>query len=279
MKIAIDDEDSLSERLLNKEKGLINIAVICFPRLSNFTDFSAFEHVKGVKVYYAKTVSELEEADMVILPGSKNTISDLKWIRQNGMEAEIKKLAVDHPIFGICGGYQMLGKMIYDPEHIEEGGSIRGMELLDVETTLMQDKVRTQVTGTLKQLEGIFKDLSGQKLKGYEIHMGETHHGKEVKRLTSLQVKKNRSEKEYQKLDGAFLDNVYGSYVHGIFDSGDVAYLIVSALACKKGIILEVDNHETYQVFRESQYDYLADIIRKYMNIDDIYKMLSEAVI
>ena len=174
MNLALEDEDSLTERFDKKEEGLIDIAVIRYPRISNFTDFNIFEQMPGVTVRYVTSISELHHPDIIFLPGSKNTMGDLKWMRQNGLEAAVKKFAVDIPVFGICGGYQMLGDEISDPDEVEEGRSMRGMELLPVVTVLQKQKQRGQTEGKIAQVSGILKGISGCGFDGYEIHMGKT---------------------------------------------------------------------------------------------------------
>ncbi len=268
----IDDEDSLSERLVSKEKGRINIAVIRLPRISNFTDFSAFERIDGVKIQYVNTPGELSDADMVIIPGSKNTIGDLKALRESGMEAAIKRFAMDRPVFGICGGYQMLGNKIADPSHVEEGGEIRGMELLPITTVLREEKVTTQVKGKMGEVTGIFSGLSGKEIEGYEIHMGESVCVEKENHLTCIHDENNRNEEE-----GCMQGNVYGSYVHGIFDKGDIAYCICKTLADKKGVELKGFDEQDYKNYKESQYDLLADAMREHMDMEAVYAMLSEA--
>lgn len=260
MKIALDDEDSLSERFEGKADGLINIAAIRLPRISNFTDLSAFEQIEGVKVYYAGSPAELEKADMVVIPGSKNTIGDLKWLRQTGLEAAIKKYAREGIVFGICGGFQMLGNAIDDPEEVEEGGSIRGMELLDVKTVLTSRKKRSQVSDCLGEVEGPLRCLSNHKICGYEIHMGETVIGEHARNARFL----------------AYSNNVYGSYLHGFFDCGDMAFRVAEMLAKKKGITLKQGGLIGYEKFKESQYDKLADMVRGSVDLDAVYGMLKE---
>lgn len=147
MELALEDEDSLTGRFDRKKEGLIDIAVIHYPRISNFTDFNVFEQFPEVTVRYVTSISELHHPDLIFLPGSKNTMGDLKWMRQNGLEAAVKRLAGEIPVFGICGGYQMLGENIEDPDGVEEGGSIRGMELLSVTTVLQKEKRRCQTEG------------------------------------------------------------------------------------------------------------------------------------
>lgn len=270
MELSLEDEDSLTERFDRKKEGVIDIAVIRYPRISNFTDFNVFEQMPEVTVRYVASVSELHHPDLIFLPGSKNTMGDLKWMRQNGLEAAIKKLSEDIPVFGICGGYQMLGQQISDPDAVEEGGSIRGMELLPVSTVLKKEKKRCQLEGEIEKLEGIFSVISGYCFRGYEIHMGKTviqeGHLTDMECVTQADIVLSHKYK-----------NIYGSYVHGLFDRGSIANAMVQALADKKGISIENGILEDYQSFKEKQYDKLADTLRSYLNMEEIYGMLTEA--
>ena len=268
MELALEDEDSLTERFDHKKEGLIDIAVIHYPRISNFTDFNVFEQFPEVTVRYVTSISELHHPDLIFLPGSKNTMGDLKWMRQNGLEAAVKKLAQDIPVFGICGGYQMLGETIADPDGVEEGGSIRGMELLPVTTVLQKEKRRCQTEGILEKITGSLQGMSGKAFQGYEIHMGKT--------LSKEDAEYERSEKQPVIRTGVN-PNVYGSYVHGLFDRAQIAGEIVQALAKKKGISLQDGQMEDYQSFKEKQYDKLADTLRLYLNMEEIYGMLRDA--
>ena len=259
MELFLEDEDSLTERFDRKSEGLIDIAVIRYPRISNFTDFNVFEQMPEVTVRYVTSISELYHPDMIFLPGSKNTMGDLKWMRQNGLEAAVKKLSEDIPVFGICGGYQMLGQEISDPDGVEEGGKIRGMELLPVSTILMAEKKRCQIEGKIERLSGLFHVLSDCTFKGYEIHMGRT--GTEEKVVVTSDMN----------------ENIYGSYVHGLFDEGTIANSMIQTLAEKKGIEIENGEFEDYQTFKDKQYDKLADTLRMYLNMEEIYEMLGES--
>ncbi|MBQ8039124.1 MAG: cobyric acid synthase [Lachnospiraceae bacterium] len=259
MELSLEDEDSLTERFDKKKEGLIDIAVIRYPRISNFTDFNVFEQMPEVTVRYVTSISELHHPDMIFLPGSKNTMGDLKWMRQNGLEAAVKKLSEDIPVFGICGGYQMLGQEISDPEGVEEGGMIRGMELLPVSTVLVTEKKRCQIEGKIERVNGLFHVLSDCTFKGYEIHMGRT--GTQEKIVVTSDTN----------------ENIYGSYVHGLFDEGNVAKVMIQALAEKKGIRIENGEFEDYQTFKNKQYDKLADTLRMYLNMEEIYEMLGES--
>lgn len=266
MEISLDDEDSLTERFAGKSADCIDLAVIRYPRISNFTDFNVFEQIEGVSVRYITTVGELGHPDMVFLPGSKNTMSDLRWMRENGLEAAVKKLAEDIPVCGICGGYQMLGMQISDPGWVEAGGIIRGMELLPVETVLEKEKVRCQADGVINQLNGVLSELSGMQYIGYEIHMGRTTR-------IGKQVQNNCKDVVISDMGG----NVYGSYIHGLFDKGKIAALVVQALAKRKGIHMENGLGMDYQAFKEAQYDKLADTLREYLNMEEVYGMLRDA--
>ena len=279
MQLSIEDEDSLSAQLENKETGLIDLAVIRLPRISNFTDFNVFEQLPDVSVRYVTSVKELGNPDMILIPGSKNTIGDLQWMRQNGLEAKIKKLSGQIPIWGICGGYQMLGMSIEDPYGVEQScKEIRGMELLPEHTVLMPEKTRKQVSGTFYDFEGLFAPLSGKEYNGYEIHMGETVYcGEDGKRSTSRADDAMRNIKITETVVSDSTGCVYGSYIHGLFDKGEIAGHMIQTLAREKGIILEGGVWEDYRTIKERQYDQLADTLREYLRMEEIYGMLREA--
>ena len=268
MELALEDEDSLTGRFDRKKEGLIDIAVIHYPRISNFTDFNVFEQFPEVTVRYVTSISELHHPDLIFLPGSKNTMGDLKWMRQNGLEAAVKRLAGEIPVFGICGGYQMLGETIADPDGVEEGGSIRGMELLSVTTVLQKEKRRCQTEGKLGQITGPLEGMSGKPFRGYEIHMGKT--------LSQEETGEDLPENQPVIRTGAN-PNVYGSYVHGLFDQAQIAGEVAQALARKKGVSLPDGQMEDYQSFKEKQYDKLADTLRLYLNMEEVYGMLRDA--
>lgn len=261
MDLSLEDEDSLSERFEKKNKGLIDIAVIRYPRISNFTDFNVFEQIPEAGVRYVNSLKELGKPDIIFLPGSKNTIADLQWLRQNGLEGAIKKYAGKIPIFGICGGYQMLGLLVNDPCNTEHGGSIRGMELLPVSTVLLKEKKRCQTEGIIGEIGGIFKGLSGCEYCGYEIHTGRTSY---------QSGEPSRDAVVYGEND------IYGSYIHGLFDKGETAELIVRALADRKGVEIQNNAILDYSIFKEMQYDKLAETLRECLNMEEIYGMLRE---
>ena len=291
MELSIDDEDSLSSRFDRREEGLIDIAVIRYPRISNFTDLSVLEQIGQVSVRYVDSVRDLHHPDMIVLPGSKNTMADLKWMRENGLEALIKKKAQDTIVFGICGGYQMLGQTISDPYQVESGGSMKGMGLLPAATELKQEKTRTQVTGTFGEISGALSGLSGKSVRGYEIHMGSTGYGGSIADSENVRQPESRSDEigyvcrihneadGSVKFDGIFSGNVYGTYVHGIFDEGTLAETLVGILAARKGVALDTGQMISYGQFKQMQYDKLADGVRKSMDMEAVYAMLREAAI
>ncbi|MGF0033230.1 cobyric acid synthase [Bariatricus sp. SGI.154] len=277
LQVEIEDEDSLTERFGGRnEAGLIDIAVIRTPRISNFTDFLLLENQEYISLRYVKNRSELGHPDMIILPGTKNTMGDLLWMRQNGLEAEILKAAAKGTvIWGICGGYQMLGECLSDPQGIEEGGSMKGMGLLPIETIFAGQKTRTRVQGRFQHVEGLLAGLEGIGFEGYEIHMGETIlkspavNGKNY----DMNVIKD-SVKDAKGLDGCSKGNIYGTYIHGIFDKEEVVRAIVRALAEKKGIALEDKKGMDLKAFKETQYDLLADSLRQHLDMERIYKIM-----
>lgn len=265
MELKLEDEDSLTERFESNMRKAIDIAVIRYPRISNFTDFNVFDQMPEVSLRYVDSPEKLYRPHMIVLPGSKNTMGDLRWMQENGLLEAVKKLAGEIPVFGICGGYQMLGEAVADPEGIEEGGVLQGMGLLPVRTELKQEKVRTRTEGRLDSLEGIFSSLSGMEYTGYEIHMGRTE---------GTEEKGTPCEKAVICAKGK---DVYGTYIHGIFDKASIAAGIVETLAKRNGIRIEQGALCDYGSFKERQYDLLADTLRKRINMEEIYGLLKEA--
>ncbi|MBR2742512.1 MAG: cobyric acid synthase [Clostridia bacterium] len=258
MNIDVDDEDSLTERFSkNTVRRLIDIAVVRLPRISNFTDFSPFERLKNVSLRYVGRARELEGADMIIIPGTKSTLSDLKWMRERGLFDAVKTAAAaGTPVLGICGGYQMLGRSITDPQGAESkaASSARGMELLDIDTVFHDKKTQTQTRGVFHSVEGIFSPLNGLSYEGYEIHMG-------------------RSEKPLPPFFGK--GNVYGTYIHGIFDADGVCECVLRALCEKKGVTFESAARFDAAEYKNRQYDLLSDTVRKNLDMGLIYRILN----
>ena len=271
--VDVDDEDSLSQRLEQRpaKKGLIDIAVIRLPRLSNFTDFNALERMEEVTLRYVRSPKELGKPDLVILPGTKNTMDDLRWLRESGLEAAIlKHAAAGGAVVGICGGYQMLGRAVSDPEGVEGGGTLAGLGLLPTDTVFLGEKTRTRVEGTFTAGSGIFAALSGVPFAGYEIHMGVTT----IDGSTLVQIKSQTGE---EKADGCCAGNVWGSYVHGIFDRASCAQAVVNCLRRARG--LEEDATAVdWEVYQQQQYDKLAAGVRASLDMQAVYDILERGV-
>lgn len=273
MQVDIEEEDSLTGRFAAENPaGLIDIAVIRLPRISNFTDFAVFEQMEQINLHYVTSAGQLGQPDMILLPGTKNTISDLKWLRQNGLEAAIYRAKErGSVVFGICGGYQMLGMHISDPEQVEEGGQLRGMGLLPVNTTLTREKTRSQVQGCLGKLTGVLECLSGIPFAGYEIHMGRT----ELDEMQGAAVAE--IQQQTYRMDGCCKENVYGTYIHGIFDEEGVVKAMLASLAERKGITLGNLTQMTRKEYKETQYNLLADTLRRHLDMEKIYQIMEKA--
>lgn len=281
MDIDVEDEDSLTERFEgNREVKLIDIAVIRLPRISNFTDFNILESMEGVSLRYIKGVKELQNPDMIIIPGTKNTMKDLLWMRQSGIEAAVLKAAnKGKVIFGVCGGFQMLGESLQDPQGVEEGGTMKGMGLFPMDTIFLEQKTRTRVTGKFENLSGVLSELSGISLEGYEIHMGVSDSKGKLPHLTNIRDEISGNDSDINiKQEGAYKGNVYGTYIHGIFDKEAVAKTLVLSLAKEKGIKMEQVHSMDYKEYKEKQYDKLADILRSHLDMEKIYKIIEQEV-
>lgn len=272
MHLDIEDEDSLSERLSGrKEIGMIDIAVIRMPRISNFTDLNALESMEGVSVRYISHVQELKNPDMIVLPGTKNTMGDLRWMRQNGLEAALLKQASNGKIiFGICGGYQMLGENLSDPNRVEEGGTMRGMGLLPVDTVFEEEKVRTRIKGEVTGAGGILSGLNGVSFEGYEIHMGNSM----LKQGTASLGEITDTVTGVKKKDGASQGNVYGTYVHGIFDRTEIRKAVLNAIGKEKGMDTSQIHEIDYAAYKEQQYNLLAEGLRNNMDLKAVYELM-----
>ena len=258
--VDIDDEDSLSQRFDRQEgRKLIDVAVIRLPRISNFTDFAPLERQSNVSVRYVSRVGDLGQPDLILLPGTKSTIADLQWLRQSGLEAAIQKAAAAGTlVFGICGGYQMLGRQISDPDQVEAAGvtQIAGMGLLPTSTVFQGQKVQTQVSGTFSGVEGILAELNGKHYEGYEIHMGRSG---DLPPVVSQ-------------------GTVYGSYIHGIFDSPGIVQSLLKAICSQKGLDYQALDTCDAQQYKERQYDILADAVRGGLDMDLVYRIINGEV-
>ncbi|MCR5251602.1 MAG: cobyric acid synthase [Lachnospiraceae bacterium] len=262
LEVHLDDEDSLSGRFQRRAAADADIAVIRLPHISNFTDPDTFEQLTEISIRYVSSPEELGSPGMIILPGSKNTIGDLRWMKENGLADRIREEAkAGRIIFGICGGYQMLGRSVSDPEHAECGGSEEGLGLLPVDTVLAGSKVTTVFKGKITGATGALRELAGKEAGGYEIHMGVTTVDEGTTEFTSGGT-------------GCCRDDVYGTYVHGIFDRKEILEVVVQKLFAAKGKQVRTDGLTDYAAYKETQYDLLADHLRRNLNMKEIYESL-----
>lgn len=268
--VDIDDEDSVTERMARKSgNAVIDIAVIFLPHISNFTDFAALEATPGVGVRYVKEPYRLGSPDLIIIPGSKSTIFDLLRLRECGLESEIKRLASSGvPVLGICGGYQMLGETIDDSEDTEGGGTVSGMGLLPIATEFVPAKRRTRVTAVALDIAGPLAPLTGADLEGYEIHMGISTIKGNAKPLLQLST---------AATDGCQAGNIYGTYLHGFFDSAKCRERILGALCARKNASLDIDTFD-FAEYKERNYNLLAQGVRNALDMRLIYHILEQGV-
>ena len=267
-KIDIDDEDSLSERLetnnviFNTKK--INIAIIKLPHISNFTDFNPLGRREELVMKYISTPKEMEDADLVIIPGTKNTLYDLRWLKNMGFTHT--NLAKKN-IIGICGGFQMLGNELIDKYGVEEGGTEEGLKLLNFSTIFAKEKTTRQTESEIINTPD-FIDLCNSTIKGYEIHMGST-----------IDPKENPFTKSDITDNGGFVNNnIMGTYIHGIFENDNFVDAIISGLIKKTGKKVTIDtNINDFDIYKESQYDLLADLIEESLDINAILNILDKS--
>ncbi|WP_321329761.1 cobyric acid synthase [uncultured Ilyobacter sp.] len=261
----IEDEDSVTERF-KKYSGDkdIRVSVIRINHMSNFTDLDALSVYDDVSVKYVTKAEELGNEDIIIIPGSKSTIDDLKEIKDKGIAEKIVRLAKKGTIiFGICGGYQMLGQKISDPDKIESSLlEIPGIGLLDMETVMKTDKRTVQYEGEVVVDGGYLEGTKGMTVKGYEIHQGITN-GNEG----NVFLQGNGC------INGAFKDNIIGTYIHGIFDNSDFTRKFLNNIRKSKGLD-EIKDSINFQEFKEREFDKLADIVRENLDMEKLYKIL-----
>jgi adenosylcobyric acid synthase len=275
----IDDEDSVSLERRSVRPSLggeneLRICVIGLPYLSNFTDFTALESVPGVVLYYTRKPEEASAADVLVLPGSKNTIPDLLWLRGNGWEEMVHAhVAAGKPLVGICGGFQMLGREIRDPHRAESDvGFVPGFGLLDVTTVLAREKITRQATARLLAPARFAQKDSDPVFIGYEIHLGETSLGSGTRPLFQL----TRSGDAESRDDGAVNDDgiVFGTYLHGLFDSAEGLALLLAHWRNLRGKVISAPPAVDPLAERERRYDALAEHYRRNLRMDIIRRMI-----
>lgn len=259
--IYIEEEDSvmLQTKNLQATYGKVNVAVVLLRHLSNFTDFNVLERDPRVHLYYTNNTDEIEKADIVLVPGTKSTLSDLYELRRNGVAQSIVKAHKNGAtVVGICGGYQIMGMEVCDPNHVESNiERLPGLGLLPVSTKMEGEKVTRQVRFTFLDEKDI--------CEGYEIHMGTTtfEEGTKVSHLNQI---------EGGLFDGCFVnERCFGTYIHGILDNKPVVDFLLAPY-------IDKISEETfdYKKFKEEQYNKLADHVRAHVDMDMVYEIMMQ---
>ncbi len=264
----IEDEDSVAlskvSRLYNTQKDL-DVAVIGLSKMSNFTDFKSLESEPDVSVRYVFPGDQLGSPDILILPGSKNTLEDCLYLENSGLAKEILRVRNEGKmIIGICGGFQLLGKMLHDPNQIESNhGSLQGLGLLNIETYFEREKTTTRVEAKVGE----------ETISGYEIHMGrsenhEQHYFAQIISANGKAVSRN---------DGAVsLDKrVLGTYLHGVFDNSTWRRKLLNQVRESKGLSPIENIAMPYLEYKNQEYDKLADLIRENIDLEKIYQIMN----
>ena len=268
--IFIDEEDSVRRDTPTKETADIDIAIIHLPHISNSTDFEPLQREQGVIVRYIKHAKDIGRPDVIILPGSKSTISDLEHLRNTGIaDAIVRNARSGVPVIGICGGFQMLGQKIENPLHTEsDNDSIAGLGLLDVVTTFAKRKTTWQVRAVCTDKRGILGGLKGEEVSGYEIHMGQTL-GDNISPAFRII---SRGERRSNHIDGAVSDdgNIAGTYIHGLFENESIRRCLLSNLRKAKGADCET---RPLALSKDSEYDKLAALVRGSLDMNMVYKI------
>ncbi len=266
-KLHIDDEDSVSLRFSHQTKKELLVGIIKLPHISNFTDFTPFEMEEDVEIKYIHSVFDFEDIDLLIIPGSKNTIEDMIYLNNSGLSKKIIEYHKNNlPIIGICGGYQILGSEIVDQGNNESSvKKTNGLGLIHANTYIADEKRTVQVEGNL-DMQFMGQSLKA-KVKGYEIHMGITEFQEEYNRFVHLKEGHDDGVINHQ-------GNVLGTYLHGIFDNDQFRKFILDIIRKNKGLETK-DQEATFDEFKESQYIELANILRSSLDVDQIIQIMN----
>nr|WP_252263686.1 cobyric acid synthase [Paracidobacterium acidisoli] len=279
--LLLDEEDgvALEDRVrqdwnadASPERAL-RIAVIALPSLSNFTDFDALRHESSVSLRYISAPHELALADVVILPGSKQTIHDLRWLKDTGFAKELHRIAdTGGTIVGICGGFQMLGEEIRDPYHMEGDACEIGLHLLPVRTTMTQEKITVPARGTLLHHSLFAGDEEPEEIRGYEIHLGETEYLNSARPFALLS---RATDTTGTVRDGCASANgrIFGTYLHGLFDEDGFRHWFVRAARAAAGLT-EPAHLASWKAHRETQLNRLTDEFGRALDLEAIFRMV-----
>lgn len=277
--MGIDDEDSVSleEKQAAPTEGDIRIAVIQTPKISNFTDFDALAHEKDVALYYVKSVEDLGEPDVIILPGSKNTTEDMLYLRKSGLGEKILAHAkAGKAVIGICGGYQMLGEVIRDPQHTEsQNDEVAGLGLLGMETVFASEKLTSQVVAQCQDLHFMGQSISAENLQGYEIHMGHTAFTREADKHPFTVCQRRGKACASQEGTANAAGNVFGTYIHGVFDNDVFRRSVLNAIRHSKGLEA-LANTRNVMAEKQQAYEHLADVVENALDMEKLYQIMGE---
>lgn len=277
--MGIDDEDSVSlqEKQSVPTEGDIRIAVIQTPKISNFTDFDALAHEQDVALYYVQSEDMLGEPDVIMLPGSKNTTEDMLYLEQSGLAKKIKAHgAAGKAVIGICGGYQMLGELICDPDHTEsQNDQVNGLGLLGMETIFAKEKLTSQVEAECTGLGFMGQEISANGLKGYEIHMGKTEFTRQQEEHP-FKITCRRGQ-ACDSVEGTSNEagNVFGTYIHGVFDNDDFRRSVLNAVRSQKGLE-PLANVRNVLAEKQQAYEHLADVVEAALDMEKLAEIMGE---
>lgn len=277
--MGIDDEDSVSlqEKQAVPTDGDVRIAVIQTPKISNFTDFDALAHEQDVALYYVQSADMLGEPDIIMLPGSKNTTEDMLYLEKSGLAELIKAhAAAGKAVIGICGGYQMLGELICDPEHTESANDqVAGLGLLGMRTIFAKEKLTSQVEAECVALDFMGQQISAAGLKGYEIHMGKTDFTREQDRHPfQIQLRRGMACASAEGTSNA-AGNVFGTYIHGVFDNDEFRRRVLNAVRRTKDLE-PLANTRNVLAEKQQAYEHLADVVEAALDMDKLAEIMGE---
>ncbi len=283
--IVLDEEDSVNlERQQQKRRaktGKLKAAVLVLPHISNFTDFNALEIEPDIDVLYVKNASALARAKphLIIIPGSKSTISDLAYLKKaNIADTLISMYRQGACIIGICGGYQMLGQAIFDRYRAESSlTDIKGLGLLETVTEFYKNKSTSQVQFKLAGSAFCNKETKAV-CKGYEIHMGKTFSKKDLPQPFAVIQQGTQKKEGHLKMDKKLNNLVLGTYIHGLFDNFILKKCLMEYIADQKGISICLREQGSYDAFKQKQYDRLASLFREHMDMDVFYKIVHDGL-
>ena len=273
--IHIPEEDSVALDLTapSPSEAVLDVAVLQLPHISNFDDFDPLARRPGVSLRYAASVEELGRPDLVVIPGTKTTIPDLVWLRERGLAQAVQTLRHQGgAVIGVCGGYQMLGQTLRDPDHVESSiTEMEGLGLLPISTVFRGTKETHRVKGRIAASVGILSGAAGLPVQGYEIHMGQTvQHGGAAP--VRIEERSDAPVTGAGAWDGAIDSTgmVLGTYLHGLFHNGELRRSVLNELARRKGVSLPTAAND---LDLDLEYDRLAEWVRSSLDMDLVYRM------